>query len=104
MPLLYKFNTVALANFNIKIFPTIIMSVTCFLLISAVLGILSKDDLYRIAHEPIHNNNGDVYIKPSGPLNLFYGYLCNENKTLHKKRLFSPGFMINYSLTKNGDK
>ncbi|KAI5179875.1 hypothetical protein PAEPH01_2716, partial [Pancytospora epiphaga] len=72
----------------------------CFLLISTVLGILTIDELYKSVHKPLNDSNNNAYINPDGPLNLLHGYISYENRSIHKKRLFSPGFKINYSLTR----
>ncbi|KAI5170907.1 hypothetical protein PAEPH01_1543 [Pancytospora epiphaga] len=78
------------------------IAVTNFLLIPAVLGILTIDELYKSVHKPLNDSNNNAYINPDGPLNLLHGYISYENRLIHKKRLFSPGFKINYSLTRTG--
>ncbi|KAI5169368.1 hypothetical protein PAEPH01_0654 [Pancytospora epiphaga] len=80
------------------------MVITYFLFISTVLGILTIDELRESVDGPFSDSNSNIYINPNGPLNFIHGHVSYENRLLHKKRLFSPGFNINYSLTETKDK
>ncbi|KAI5168406.1 hypothetical protein PAEPH01_0103 [Pancytospora epiphaga] len=80
-------------------FTVTIMVIVYFLLVYTVFGILSLDELHKSVQELFDENNSNVYINSDGPLNLLYGYVFYTNRLIHKKRLFSPGLKINYSLT-----
>ncbi|KAI5169320.1 hypothetical protein PAEPH01_0612 [Pancytospora epiphaga] len=88
------------------------------ILITTVFGVLPIDELCQTLYESVNiknsnvGNNSDrkintdssnIFVNPNGPLNLLHGYFCREKKQLYTKRLFSPGFNINYSLTRNGE-
>ncbi|KAI5171807.1 hypothetical protein PAEPH01_1672 [Pancytospora epiphaga] len=80
------------------------MAVIYFLLLYTTFGILTINEQYEGVHGPLDDSNSNICINPDGLLYLLHGYIFYENRLMHMKRLFSPGFKINYSLTETEDK